>query len=235
MKKTIHYLSTILIAVIALLGVSYIQAWSGPTLPPPNGNTPAPLNVGLDHQIKLGGISVASLISRGGAVFESGVKITTGAGRGKVFVSDSDGNGSWEENTLSVEKMCAITEVDKAKKNTTYSISLLDSNSSNVCTGSSGCSYHLWYKKDDKTLFQSWRLYGSTNYYYIQEPGTGKWVDDKGGQVGINGTGYEATFVNTGYPGVLRDDSDLEQSQDEWSWTADRNNEHIKIIVCPSM
>lgn len=49
-----------LLAVICLLGVSYVQAqsWSGPNATPPEGNTPAPLNVESDPQTKVGRLNL---------------------------------------------------------------------------------------------------------------------------------------------------------------------------------
>jgi hypothetical protein len=53
-------------------GVTFVQAWTGPTQSPPSGNISAPLNVGTTDQVKNAGLSVNSLIVYGNALI-SGV------------------------------------------------------------------------------------------------------------------------------------------------------------------
>lgn len=57
MKKQIIQLSSMFIVAAAFsIGVSYIFAWTVPTMAPPGGNVVAPLNVGPDDQDKEGDI-----------------------------------------------------------------------------------------------------------------------------------------------------------------------------------
>ena len=120
MKKTIHYLSTILIAVIALIGVSYVQAdWSNPGCGPTGCNTPAPINVGSSEQTKIGtlkvgvvgdafgsilnssGVTLRGLLVNGGAQFNSTIIIPANKGSNKVLTSDSNGNATWQASQSS--------------------------------------------------------------------------------------------------------------------------------------
>ena len=58
MKKTVNMLKNILLTTAVLLGVSFAQAWDGPDLAPPNGNTPAPINTSVIKQDKEGGLFI---------------------------------------------------------------------------------------------------------------------------------------------------------------------------------
>ncbi len=53
-KEFTQTLKILLAAVVLSLGISYVYAWTAPTEAPPGGNTPAPLNTGLNNQKKLG-------------------------------------------------------------------------------------------------------------------------------------------------------------------------------------
>ena len=74
MKKTImNTVSTGGLTLVALLfGTGLIasaQSWSAPTATPPGNNASAPLNVSSASQVKIGGLSVGSLISTGSICF----------------------------------------------------------------------------------------------------------------------------------------------------------------------
>src|SRR3989338_6160557 len=116
--------STAKIVTIGLLvgvGVSIVLAqsggWSGPTLPPPGGNPPAPINAGIGAQAKQGALSVGTvnppdvnykldvygsissrgLYNLGNVIFEGDFKLLdNGAGEGKVLTSDAEGKGTWQ-------------------------------------------------------------------------------------------------------------------------------------------
>ena len=60
MKSITKSLKVIALALILSVGISYVSAWTAPTVTPPNGNVSAPLNVGGTDQTKLGSISAAS-------------------------------------------------------------------------------------------------------------------------------------------------------------------------------
>lgn len=64
MKKDILNTFKILLAAIVLsLGISYVYAWTAPTLAPPGGNVEAPINSGLTPQTKKGRFTSNSWIS----------------------------------------------------------------------------------------------------------------------------------------------------------------------------
>jgi len=61
-----------LVFIAALIGTAVItsaQSWSSPSETPPGGNALGPINTSTEHQVKIGGISVGSLISTGGICF----------------------------------------------------------------------------------------------------------------------------------------------------------------------
>lgn len=61
-----------------------VYAWTGPTASPPNGNVPAPLNVGSTAQTKSGALTISGVFNIGNGLFN------TTAG-GTVL----DANGAW--------------------------------------------------------------------------------------------------------------------------------------------
>ena len=67
------HLFLILFAAIALLlAASVLEAWSGPTASPPQGNVAAPVNVGGVNQVKDGGLSLGALSVFGNALLRAG-------------------------------------------------------------------------------------------------------------------------------------------------------------------
>lgn len=119
MKNILKEISKVVILGGVLIALQAI-AFTEPTQAPPGGNVPAPVNVGPVFQEKVGGFTAASLGSRGSAFLATdsgnvgigitspaqkldvagtlqalGFKLPTGAGAGKVLVSDASGLGSW--------------------------------------------------------------------------------------------------------------------------------------------
>lgn len=54
MKYLTETIKILVILAIVVVGVGIVQAWTGPTATPPNGNTPAPINVSAVTQEKTG-------------------------------------------------------------------------------------------------------------------------------------------------------------------------------------
>lgn len=67
MKNIINALKIIVLAVIFSFSVSLVYAWVPPTVLPPNGNTPAPINVSDVTQTKAGGFNILGPIGIGTA------------------------------------------------------------------------------------------------------------------------------------------------------------------------
>lgn len=54
MKYLTETIKILVILALVVVGVGMVQAWTGPTATPPNGNTPAPINVSDITQEKTG-------------------------------------------------------------------------------------------------------------------------------------------------------------------------------------
>ena len=83
MKTYKQTIITIVLGLTLAAGLSYAATWTGPAQNPPLANTDAPLNAGISDQIKGGGVSFGSLISRGGAVVGGEAVV-----RGKIKIGD---------------------------------------------------------------------------------------------------------------------------------------------------
>ncbi len=60
MKNITQLLKLIALALVLSIGISYVSAWTTPTVMPPNGNVAAPINVGSTAQTKTGDICTTS-------------------------------------------------------------------------------------------------------------------------------------------------------------------------------
>ncbi|MFN0219234.1 MAG: hypothetical protein ACKVP4_10505 [Hyphomicrobium sp.] len=83
-----HVLS-LLVLIFTLIGISVVQAWTGPTAAPPGNNVAAPINVGVVDQVKNGGLSLNTLVIFGNTLF-SGL----GAGIGRYLNFDYTTGGT---------------------------------------------------------------------------------------------------------------------------------------------
>lgn len=104
MKKILTSLKTLILALVLGIGVSYISAWTNPTVAPPNGNASAPVNVGATAQVKGGGLGVTAFTADGITVSSSS---TTGVTSPKFCIGTScittwpsGGTGSGTANYL---------------------------------------------------------------------------------------------------------------------------------------
>ncbi len=100
-KKDSFNKASVLVALTFVLG-TITYAWTGPTQTAPNGNVPAPINVGDSTQYKIGALGVEGLIRAYSNLVVDGVltasgtfRIPNGSGNGKVLTSDATGNASW--------------------------------------------------------------------------------------------------------------------------------------------
>ncbi len=94
---------TFVITMILFFAVQFIYAWTGPNLPPPQDNTPTPINVSSTAQTKTGQLTVGGLNLPAGAVITGGGSVGTyGAtsvygeksGWGGIDFRNSNGNSA---------------------------------------------------------------------------------------------------------------------------------------------
>jgi hypothetical protein len=69
---------SIAIAFVLVMGMAIAKGWKEPTQSPPNGNIPAPINVGDVDQIKTGGLSVDEFSAYGNALFKKDLMMDGG-------------------------------------------------------------------------------------------------------------------------------------------------------------
>lgn len=82
-RNIIQTIKTVIVVLFVMVGVTYMYAWTGPTVAPPLGNVPAPINVGggtagnIYSQFKTGLLTLDHLIT-GDLTVTSATAITTG-------------------------------------------------------------------------------------------------------------------------------------------------------------
>ncbi len=107
MKKQIkETMYGFVLAVILLGGANFVyaQSWSATwnpapsQVPPASTNVPAPINTGPTTQIKNGSFIVSGTFTTlGNILMSGGLRISTGAGNGKVLTSNATGVATWQE------------------------------------------------------------------------------------------------------------------------------------------
>lgn len=63
MHKIINAIKTVLLALVLSFGLSYVYAWTAPTVTAPNGNVSAPINTSATLQQKSGDFTVANFVA----------------------------------------------------------------------------------------------------------------------------------------------------------------------------
>lgn len=111
-KNVFQSLKIIALTLVLSVSISYVSAWTAPTVTPPNGNVAAPINVSGNDQSKLGSIAAASFLDSNdpanffvnpnndsilkNAYIRGVLNVSTGASSGKVLTSDASGNATWQ-------------------------------------------------------------------------------------------------------------------------------------------
>ncbi len=62
MKNTLQTFKIITLAIVLSFGLSYVYAWTAPTVSAPGGNTSAPINTSLTSQYKSGALGIGGVI-----------------------------------------------------------------------------------------------------------------------------------------------------------------------------
>jgi hypothetical protein len=171
----------IIISAFFIASTSFVLAWTGPTSVPPNGNTPAPVNVALNTQSKLGQLFVNTDLSNpytvglsvfGQSVFNGKVKIVDGSeGVGKVLTSDANGLATWQALAGSIGSSTTgtgyafggIYMVNEENDAPTFTFNLC--RYPNAITGSCSCPSGY-----TSARFWDWVV---PNQGYYKNPGTG--------------------------------------------------------------
>jgi hypothetical protein len=244
MKKTLA--AAALIAGF-LAGASAISAlaqtggtWSVPTLPPPNGNTDAPLNAGISAQQKNGWLGVIGLIT-------TNLQIASGTpGVGQVLMSDATGGASWQAGaTITPGDTCTLlaTTPKTTGASPWVQVAVPDICQNGLCTlflaefaGDSNDpsvgirkvrSVSLMELSDYKAKTSK----GTVSHWWAKSGGTADGTDCT---VGKNGTLDSCDqFIATGDDiGIFDDDSRSEVSTTLWSVYDNNNNYSTKTWYC---
>jgi hypothetical protein len=127
-KELLNTIKIITLALLITVGINYLYAWSGPQLPPPDGNVSAPINAGSAAQSKSGMLAIGKTtaptagyaLDVNGVIFGNagvfaGLTLANGTqGDGKVLSSNASGNATWSSVTTNsfAFKRSAIHEKD---------------------------------------------------------------------------------------------------------------------------
>ncbi len=97
MNKPLQQAKVIALGIVIAFTASYALAWTGPTALPPNGNVPAPLNVGTTTQAKLGDLVLNGLSVNAATILSGALQIPIGNPvAGDVLTSqDASGTVGW--------------------------------------------------------------------------------------------------------------------------------------------
>ncbi len=87
MKNILQTAKIIVLALALSISLSFVYAWTAPTVMPPGGNTAAPINTSATAQVKNGGLSVNAFSAFANSYFAGNVSIGTTNPGGKLTVS----------------------------------------------------------------------------------------------------------------------------------------------------
>ena len=140
-KELIQSLKIIIFGIVVTFGMSYLLAWTGPPANPPANNIDAPINVGINDQIKGGGNSVGSLLHINGSLSSNSLAVF-----GPATISDNltvdylkgGGNQNICVNTLGVLVVCAVEVPPQVLTNSVSAITQTTAKSGGEVTSEGG-------------------------------------------------------------------------------------------------
>jgi hypothetical protein len=97
--KITQNIKAIILGLIIAVGAGYVSAWTAPTQSPTGGNVAAPINVGLNSQIKSGILTLAHLFTSDLTVTNPDGSVT-GIPTGSVLVADGTNTGKVKWGTI---------------------------------------------------------------------------------------------------------------------------------------
>jgi hypothetical protein len=240
-------IKAVIVGLLVVVGVGYASAaWNpAPSTGPQNAatnNADAPINVGLNHQEKLGQLFIntdtnnpyaVGLSVFGKTILNGAVQITSGTpGKDKVLM-DTDGTGNVGWGTVSsggsgLDSLC--TTVDTGAAFVGWKEVNLLLGSKNMCSDLNGCSYRIW--RYDNSNPEGTNLFGN-NSYLIRQTSTGKWIDSQGNNSGVNGNSMQDDLIGS-WDGVaiFSDDSSVEHSPDKLSIKDTSSSQSVVVTMC---
>ena len=155
--KILQNIKVIILAIIIVIGVGYVMAWTSPPANPPSNNVAAPINASTSPQSKagplslgttnppttgsildvIGNIATQGLSVNGASIFNGQVQVRSGTpGLGKVLTAiDANGTMVWQNppNSSPIKPIivCKNAVIMSGIINTTHTIHFRDSD----CTG----------------------------------------------------------------------------------------------------
>lgn len=130
-KNIIQSLKIVTLALVISVGISYVSAWTAPTVTPPNGNASAPVNVGSIAQTKVGPFGVVNTANDYG-LRVSGNPSGANWNKSSIYSADTSTGKTFSFGTRGNEfSISSETVPNNAQR------FLIDHNSGNVAIGTS--------------------------------------------------------------------------------------------------
>ncbi len=108
-KNAAQVAKIIAIATVLSFGLSYVYAWTAPTVSPPGGNTAAPINTSTTAQVKDGGLSVNAFSAFANAYIAGNLMVGTTTAPRNLEVN-GDGQISGVLSSGKVQIVDVVTE-----------------------------------------------------------------------------------------------------------------------------
>ncbi len=107
MNQTMKTLKIIALATVLSFGLSFVYAWTAPTVTPPGGNTAAPINTSATAQVKNGGLSVNALTVFGNAYIDGRLGVGTTTPSRKLHIVTNNSSNDGNQSQILMENIAA--------------------------------------------------------------------------------------------------------------------------------